>query len=89
MGVNLRKYKKYGGRTVSKDTRKLARKLVRGKSGEVKLTGSRKQRKRAAVREVYAMKKNAKFGNNGNKTQGGNELAMLKSYKSGGLIQHD
>ena len=89
MGVNLRKYKKYGGRTVSKDTRKLARKLMRGKSGEVKLTGSRKQRKRQAVREVYAMKKNAKFGNPENKAQGGSELAMLKSYKHGGFIQYD
>lgn len=93
MGVNLSKYKKYGGRTVSKETRKLARKLVKGKSGEFNAsggnTGTRKQRKKQAVQEVYAMKKDAKFGNRGNKTQGSNELAMLKSYKHGGFIQYD
>ena len=85
----MARMKKYGGRLISKDTRGLAKKLMRGKSGEVKLTGSRRERKREAVREVYAMKKNEKYGNNHSKAQGASELSMLRDYKKGGVIQHD
>lgn len=91
--------KKFGGRRVSKQTRKAARKLMRGKS---KVGGtysrqtqemSRKQRKRQAVAQVYDMKRMGKFGDDHKSQVGGEYLADLgvkrKSYNDGGIIQHD
>jgi len=91
--------KKFGGRRVSKQTRKAARKLMRG---QAKVGGtysrqtqglSRKQRKRQAVAQVYDMKRMGKFGNDHQSQLGGEYLADLgverASYKNGGYIQHD
>ena len=91
--------KKFGGRRVSKQTRRAARKLMRGQS---KVGGtysrqtqglSRKQRKRQAVAQIYDMKRMGKFGDDHQSQLGGEYLADLgverASYKNGGIIQHD
>ncbi len=91
--------KKFGGRKVSRQTRKAARKLMRGKS---KVGGdysrntkgmSRRERKREAVAQVYDAKRMGKFGTQHEKNLGGEYLADLgverASYKNGGYIQHD
>jgi len=90
----------FGGRAVSKQTKRAARKLMRGKTNqggdfERQTKGaSRKQRKRAAVATVYASKRQAKFGKSKHQKElGTNAMASLgvarTSFKNGGLIQHD
>ena len=91
--------KKFGGRKVSRQTKKAARKLMRGKS---KVGGtysrqtqgmSRKQKKREAIATIYDMKRMGKFGDDHQTQLGGEYLADLgverESYKHGGIIQHD
>ena len=95
----MARLRNFGGRKVSKQTRKAARKLMRGKSTEGgnfsrSTKGmSRRDRKREAVASVYTSKRQAKFGDKHNSTLGGDVLAGLgvekNSFKHGGIIQHD
>lgn len=95
----MARLRNFGGRKVSKQTRKAARKLMRGKSTEGgdysrNTKGmSRRDRKREAVASVYASKRQAKFGDKHNATLGSDVLAGLgvkrNSFKKGGFIQHD
>jgi len=95
----MARLRNFGGRKVSKQTRKASRKLMRGKSTEGgdysrNTKGmSRRDRKRQAVASVYASKRKAKFGNSHESKLGGDVLAGLgvkkNSFKNGGLIQYD
>ena len=95
----MARLRKFGGRKVSKQTRKAARKLMRGKSTEGgdysrNTKGmKRRDRKREAVASVYASKRQAKFGKPSEAKLGGDVLAGLgvkrNSFKNGGLIQYD
>lgn len=95
----MARLKKFGGRKVSKQTRKAARKLMRGKSTEGgdysrNTKGmSRRARKKEAVASVYASKRQAKFGKPSESKLGGDVLAGLgikrNSFKKGGFIQYD
>jgi len=95
----MARLKKFGGRKVSKQTRKAARKLMRGKTTEGgdysrNTKGmKRRDRKRQAVASVYASKRQAKFGNPSESKLGYDVMAGLgvkrNSFKNGGLIQHD
>ena len=80
-------FKKFGGRKVSRDTKRLAKKLMRGKGSNFANVGSRKQRKRAAVEQVYSMKRDQKFDTGRLSQQNADkEITALRKAKRGGSV---
>tara|TARA_R100000541_G_scaffold37407_1_gene45310 strand:- start:8341 stop:8640 length:300 start_codon:yes stop_codon:yes gene_type:complete len=99
----MARLRNFGGRKVSKQTKRAAKKLIRGNSKrkgaysenmKITLKGMTKRERRSqAVDSIYAAKRQSKYMDGYNQDMGNRVLASVgidkKTFKKGGIIQHD